>query len=73
MCQGFGQLLEAGETLLRAGALGDDTEHVEADGFAEWPALANDYIVTLLAAEAGRDVGRRVGMPLLISAQCLGE
>ena len=67
-----GRCLEPSEALLAgAGASRHNLEDVEPDGLAERPALADGDLVALLDAEAGGDVGRDVGVPLLVPLELL--
>ena len=62
--------LESGEALAlgrNLGAHGDDLEHVEADSLGQWPALANNHLITLLHAERGAQVHRHVLVALLVA------
>lgn len=52
--------------------VGDDLEHIEADGLAEGSALADDHDITLLDGESGRDVDGDVHVPLFV-AVVLGD
>lgn len=44
-------------------------QRVEANRLGEWPALTNDHLVTLKAAEARRNVRRNVGVALLVPVE----